>query len=200
LKNTMKSNISGVALLLLALAACHSGSSNATSKDSTASVSQPPGSPSQDSANISGPVSLVKGDQDFLMSVADGGMTEIQASQAAQNKTVNPRVRDFAAMMVRDHSRWGDQLKTLAQARNVSLPAAVSSRHQAAIDALQKYQGAAFDKHYIDMMVHDHEGAVHDFETVGSAVRDTALARFVREKLPLIRMHLDSAKAIAKAL
>ncbi|TDW97524.1 DUF4142 domain-containing protein [Dinghuibacter silviterrae] len=188
----MKKNFSGVALLLMALVACH-GSSG--SGDAAAEAPA-----KQDSSNITGPVSASRGDQDFMSAVAEAGMTEIQASRTAEQMASHPRVKDFATMMVQDHGHWGDELKALAQARNVSLPAAISSSHQAAVNALQKLHEGAFDRHYMAMMVHDHEGAVKDFETAEKTVRDTALLRFLKEKLPMIKMHLDSAMAIGKAL
>lgn len=205
----MNKNVKGVALLLIALpgalAACHSAGSSGSS-DTTASVSQAPATPGQDgtskqdSSNVAGPVSVTKGDQDFMVAVAESGMTEIQASQAAQNMAASPRVKAFADMMVQDHGHWGDQLKTLAQSRNVSLPATLSEEHQKAIADLQKKQGAEFDKGYIKMMVHDHEGAEHDFQKAQGSVKDSSLMQFVNDKLPKIQMHLDSAKAISKSL
>ena len=205
----MNKHVKGLALLLItlpgALAACHSaGSSGAV--DSTASVSQAPANPAQDgtskqdSSNVAGPVSVSRDDQNVIAGIAEGGMTEIQASQAAQSRTSSPRVKAFASMMVQDHGRWGDELKSLAQARNVPLPASISDEHQKAISDLQSKQGEAFDKSYIRMMVHDHEGAVRDFQKAEGSVKDSSLMRFVDGHLPMIQAHLDSAKAIEKAL
>ena len=132
-----------------------------------------------------------------MSAVADAGMTEIQASQAAQQLSQNQRVKDFAAMMIRDHGSWGDQLQVHhAQSRNVSLPAAISDDHQKAISDLQKKSGAAFDHAYMHMMVHDHEGALKDFTGAQGTVQDSALLKFVNNTIPGIRMHLDSAKAM----
>jgi putative membrane protein len=207
--NIMNRHVKGVALLLCslpgALIACHSAGSSA-STDTATSVTQPAATPAQDgtskqdSSNITGPTSVVKGDADFMSAVADGGMTEIQASQAAQNMAASARVKDFAAMMVQDHGQWGDQLKSLAQSRNVTLPATPSDKHQTAIADLQKKTGVAFDKAYMKMMVHDHEGVVNDFEKAQGTIKDSALLSFVNNTLPHIKMHLDSAKAVEKGL
>ena len=188
------------------LAACHSGSGSSGSSDSAASVSQAPANPAQDgtskqdSSNVAGPVSVSKDDQNVITGIAEGGMTEIQASQAAQNRASSPRVKAFASMMVLDHGHWGDELKSLAQARNVAMPASISDEHQKAIVDLQNKQGAAFDKSYMKMMVHDHEGALRDFQKAQGSVKDSSLMRFVTAHLPMIQTHLDSAKAIDQAL
>jgi putative membrane protein len=209
IKNIMNKHVKGLALLLItasgALGACN-GSGSAGSSDTTASVSQPAANPAQDgtskqdSSGIAGPVSVSKDDQNFIYAVAESGMTEIAASQAAQRMASGARVKAFAEKMVQDHGHWGDELKTLAQARNVPLPVSISDAHGKGIADLQKKQGADFDKAYMKMMVHDHEGAVHDFQKAQGSVKDSALMRFVNDHLPLIQTHLDSAKAIEKAL
>ena len=175
--------------------ACHSGESNTGGADSASDSPH-----KNDSSNVSGPTSASKGDADFMSGVADAGMTEIQASQAAGQLSQNQRVKDFAAMMIRDHGTWGDQLKSIAQSRNVSLPAAISDEHQKAVSELQKKSGAAFDRAYMHMMVRDHEGALKDFQTEQGTAQDSALLKFVNNTIPGIQMHLDSAKAIDKGI
>jgi putative membrane protein len=175
--------------------ACHSGEGNTGSTDSISDSSH-----KNDSSSVSGPTSATKGDADFMSAVTDAGMTEIQASQAAEQLSKNQRVKDFAAMMIRDHGSWGDQVKSIAQSRNVSLPAAISDDHQKAVSDLQKKSGPAFDRAYMHMMVHDHEGALKDFQGAQSTVQDSALLKFVNNTIPGIQMHLDSAKAIDKGI
>lgn len=135
-----------------------------------------------------------------MAAAADAGMTEVKASQAAQQQASGDRVKQFAAMMITDHTQAGDKLKTIAQAKNVALPPDVSDAHQKAIDELKQKSGTAFDKAYMKMMVKDHEGAVHDFEQAASQVQDSSLKQFVINTLPTLKMHLDSAKAVEKGL
>lgn len=210
----MYKNLKDAALLLLlfpgALIACHgngnSTSGDSTAKDTTTTAANPPVNASQgtastqDSNNVAGTMSVSEGDRAFMSNVAEGGMTEIQASQAAENQATNPRIKSFAAMMVQDHTHWGDQLGKIAKDRNVMLPNSPSMKQQKDLDDLKKKQGHDFDKAYMKMMVHDHEGVVHDFQHAGGMVKDSALSHFVSEHLPMIQTHLDSAKAIQKSL
>jgi putative membrane protein len=50
----------------------------------------------------------------------------------------NKRVRDFGAMMIEDHSKAGEQLKSLAASKKVTLPKAISEDRQKKIDELRK--------------------------------------------------------------
>jgi putative membrane protein len=185
------------------LAACHGSGTPAPSDSTTAQPAVNPsqdGASKQDSSNIAGPVSVSASDRAFMSEAADGGMTEIQASKAAQSKAVNPRVQHFAGMMVSDHGRLGDQLGKLATSRNAPLPAGVSDAHRKTLDELQTKSGTAFDEAYMKMMVRDHASTVNAFEKADKQVQDTALKNFIEGALPIIRMHLDSARAIARSL
>jgi putative membrane protein len=135
----------------------------------------------------------------FMVDVADIGMTEIQLGRLAEEKALSQRVKDFGAMMVRDHSKANEELKDLASGKNVTLPSTVSEDHQKKIDDLQAKTGKDFDKAYIDMMEDGHESAIRDFEK-NTDNKDADVRTFVDKTLPTLRMHFDSAKAIKKAL
>ena len=63
---------------------------------------------------------------EFMIKVADVGMTEVKLGQMAQDKAISQRVKDFGAMMVKDHTAAGDELKTMARQKNVTLPETMS--------------------------------------------------------------------------
>jgi putative membrane protein len=50
------------------------------------------------------------------------------------------------------------------------------------------------------MMVNGHEDVVKDFEKCAQNGTDPDVKTFAAQTLPTVRMHLDSAKAIHKAL
>jgi putative membrane protein len=135
----------------------------------------------------------------FMVDVADVNMTEIQLERIAQDKATSKRVKDFAAMMVKDHSGAADDLKKLASQKNVTLPANVSEEHQKKMDDLSKKTGKDFEKAYIDLMEDGHESTVKDFEKQTDN-NDADVKAFVNKMLPTLRMHRDSADAIKKAL
>ncbi|HEV8283323.1 MAG TPA: DUF4142 domain-containing protein [Chitinophagaceae bacterium] len=136
----------------------------------------------------------------FMVKVADVGMTEVKLGGIAQDKSTNPRVKDFGAMMTKDHSKAGDELKSLASQKNVTLPSTIGEDHQKKIDDINKKTGKDFDKAYIDMMVDGHQSAVNDFERASKDTKDPDIKAWVDKTLPTLRMHLDSAKAIKKAI
>ena len=135
---------------------------------------------------------------DFLKKVTNSGMAEVQLAKLAQQKATIDAVKNFAAMLERDHTAVNDQVKTLAGQRNVSLPAAPSDDKQKMYTDMEKMTGKAFDKEYISMMVKSHNDGINLFEDTKSNASDVDVKNFADKTLPALKMHLDSAKAIQK--
>jgi putative membrane protein len=186
--------------LPIAIIAC-----NNTEKDSVAKADSANEAKSDsmnhynDTVSGNGALGVNESTSKFLVDVADVNLTEIQLGRIAQDKASSQRVKDFAAMMVRDHSKASDDLKTLASQKNVSLPTNISEDHQKKMDDLNKKSGRDFDKAYMDVMEDGHEATVKDFEK-NTDNSDADVRAFVNKMLPTLRMHRDSANVIKKAL
>jgi len=75
-------------------------------------------------------ITVDKDAADFAVEAANGGMMEIEYGKMAQNKGYSERVKNFGAMMVKDHGMMADRLKGLATAKNITLPAAMGDKEQ----------------------------------------------------------------------
>lgn len=134
----------------------------------------------------------------FITKAASGGMMEVQLGNLAQEQAQNQRVKDFGAMMVRDHSKANDELKSIASGKNVALSDSLMPEHKHHVTDLQKRKGAAFDKAYMNMMVQDHQKDVQEFEKASNNLSDGEVKAFATRTLPTLKAHLDSATAINK--
>jgi putative membrane protein len=137
---------------------------------------------------------------DFFVKAADGGMAEVAAGKVAQEKSTNAKVKEFAGMMVQDHTGANTQLKELAAKKNVTLPDTVSNDHKEAAAEVSKKTGKNFDKAYMDMQVKDHEKTVDLFEKGSKNVKDPEVKSFIDNTLPKLKAHLESARNINKSL
>lgn len=137
----------------------------------------------------------VKEDSDFAVEAAAGSMMEVQLGQLAQTKATSPEVKKFAETMVTDHSKASDELKTLAQQKNITLPSSLTEDHQKKYDELNQKQGAEFDREYMDYMVKDHEEDVDAFEKQAEDGNDPDLKAWASQTVPTLRQHLEMAKA-----
>jgi putative membrane protein len=139
-------------------------------------------------------------DMDFLKEAASGGLLEVELGRYAEQNAQNPRVKKFGAMMVKDHQKVNDELKSLASEKNVTLPAQLEGKHRDMLEDLQKENGADFDKAYMKGMVSDHEKDVDQFKKVAEGAKDPQIKTFAAKTLPVLLMHLDSAKSIHDAI
>jgi putative membrane protein len=96
-------------------------------------------------------------DTDFAVKAADGGMLEVQLAQLALTKASSSKVKEFAQKMIDDHSKANEELKSLAQTKNITLPTTLSDENQKDYNDLAEKSGAEFDKAYCDFMVKDHK-------------------------------------------
>jgi putative membrane protein len=150
--------------------------------------------------NNGGTLAVDQSTADFMVKVADVGMTEVKLGGIAQEKSTNSRIKDFGQMMKRDHTKAGDELKSLARRKNVTLPDSIGRDHRNKIDNLEKKTGKDFDRAYIDAMVDGHQSTVNDFEKASNNTKDPDVKSWIDNTLPTLKMHLDSAKAIQKAI
>jgi putative membrane protein len=196
------SNYCTVAALALFCVSCNNSGqdtakdakdSNAVKMDSTGTHDT---TRTQTAASI--PASVSKDDATFVVNTANAGMTEIQAGQLAQQKGMAKDVKDYGAMMEKDHTAAADKLKAVAASKNITLPPAISTDMQKNIDDLQKKEGKDFDKSYLSMMVSDHKKVISMFEDETNNGQDPDIKAFANSTLPTLRHHLEEAQKCEK--
>lgn len=137
---------------------------------------------------------------DFLIETASGGLMEVELGKLAQSNASSQRVKNFASMMVTDHTKANNELMALAQSKNITLPATMGEDHQEMMNDLKGKTGAEFDKAYMEMMVEDHKEDIENFEEASEDTKDADVSAFASKTLPVLKMHADSAKAIHEAV
>lgn len=135
-------------------------------------------------------------DSDFMIAAANGGMMEVEAGKLAQSNAASQEVKDFGAQMIADHTKAGDELKAMAASKNVVLPASLGENEQKHITDMSALKGAEFDKHYIDMMVNDHDKTVSMFEDASTDAKDQEVRSWAGKTLPVLKGHQSKVKQI----
>lgn len=100
------------------------GSNRNSGTFATGSVSTPSYSGSGNFANrtmINSTYSSDLSAQAFLPQAAQSGMKEVELSRIAQQKASHPKVKEFAEMMVKQHTKKNQQLHALAASKAVSI-------------------------------------------------------------------------------
>jgi putative membrane protein len=138
----------------------------------------------------------------FIKEANNAGMAEIKAGTLAQSKSSNPRVINFAKMMVTDHNKSGNELKQIADEKYVNRKPGddtLTVEHSQMINSLNTLSGPAFDKAYMNMMVADHGKVLEMYRSI-TRNRNSTIRDFAEKTIPVLQKHLDSAKAINTSL
>jgi putative membrane protein len=186
----MKKNIVNVVLmgLVLVFTSCET-KKNEDSKDAA------------EDANKEQLDSDLKKDSEFAVEAADGGLFEVQLATLALTKGTAASVKQFAQMMVDDHAKANNELKTLSGQKGISLPDVISEKCQKKYyDLDQKNKGSDFDKEYIDLMVKDHKDDIDKFEKEADKGNDAEIKSWASRKLGALRHHLAEAERIQDEL
>jgi putative membrane protein len=139
-------------------------------------------------------------DTAFAAKAAQAGNAEVAEGEMAKTKATDPRVKEFAATMVKDHSAAGSELKDAASKAGITLPSGVSVEEKAAAERLGTFSGAEFDRNYMQLMVKDHKAAVELFQKEAKTGEDARLKAFAEKTLPTIQMHLQMAERLASEI
>jgi len=139
-------------------------------------------------------------DQTFVMKAARGGLAEVELGKLAEDKATNDQVKQFGKKMVDDHGKANDELKSLAQSKNITLPTDLSAKDKALHDRLSKLSGAAFDRAYMQAMVKDHREDVNEFRTESKSGADPEVKQWAAKTLPTLETHLKLAQDDNKAV
>jgi len=133
-------------------------------------------------------------DHFFLDDVKTIGMMEITMATEAQ-KSKDPKIREFANMMVRDHRQMDKEVEKMASAAKIVLRVDYDAKQQEELKMMRNLTGAAFDKHYKEMMISGHAHAIEVFKK-GADTREEAVKDFANAQLPIIESHYEAAKKL----
>jgi putative membrane protein len=135
-------------------------------------------------------------DAGFVHKAASGSMLEIQLGQLAQRNALNQKVKEFGAMMVKDHTKASVELKNLANGKKLGLPVTLDKDTQDRVDSLSLQSSAGFDLKFMEVMVAAHKKDVAEFEKATTTLKDPDLKAFAVKTLPVLKMHLTHAEAL----
>ena len=134
-------------------------------------------------------------DARFLQKAAVGGMAEVEMGRLAQEKAMRDEVKQFGTRMVEDHGKANEELKKVAAANGVALPAATDDKHRKLIDKLSKQVGPDFDRGYMKEMLKDHKEDVKEFRKRAKGKPANDVQALAANSLPTLESHLQAAQA-----
>ena len=186
--------ISLVGLMLFALAAA-SYAQQPTRETQKPSTSGTP-NPATDTPKSSTASKSASADNAFVIKAAQANMAEVELGRVAAEKAMRDEVKKFGQMMVEDHTKAGDELKTIATQKNVTWPTEIDREHKALQSKLSGLSGAEFDRAYMQAMVDGHKKVAADVRKESTSGKDSDVKAWAAKTLPTVEMHLKQAESI----
>lgn len=141
------------------------------------------------------PVSENKVDTDtFTRTLVSANRFEIESSKLALKKGVAADVKVFAELMVKDHTKAGQDFKAALETSQTTASVTPEGppllpNDQAMLDQLEALDGDAFQAKYITLQMQAHKQAVAMFSTYAQSGDDPALKEFAKKTLATLKMH-----------
>ncbi len=139
-------------------------------------------------------------DSVFVNMAAMGGKTEVELSNIALATSNNAAIKDFANMMVTDHTKANNELMAIAKNKNIILADSLDAEHKAKGDNLRNLTGGAFDKAYVATMVADHQKTLDLMRNQASGGLDANIKDFAAKTAPVVQMHLEHAQTLQNSI
>jgi putative membrane protein len=137
-------------------------------------------------------------DDNFLIKAGSCDNAEIQLSKLADKRAGSADVKQFAAQLIRDHEKNYDKLAEVIKNRKVAIVSGFEKSTKDDISRLEKLNGAAFDREFLNQMIAAHTKAIGIFENQVKNGQVADIKAYASETLPKLRDHLKRAEELAK--
>ncbi|HEY7095781.1 MAG TPA: DUF4142 domain-containing protein [Terriglobales bacterium] len=137
-------------------------------------------------------------DQKFVDFAAQTDMTEAHIGQLAQDQASSQAIKDFAQMLVTDHTDDYRKLSDAATKAGATVPKGLDAQHNKVIAPFEKLKAAAFDRRFEREMVAGHQKAIAEYKRASADLQNPDLKAYATATLPALEKHLDAAKGLEK--
>lgn len=135
----------------------------------------------------------------YVGMAAASDLYEIQSSQLARTRAASPAVRDFAQMMIADHTNTTQQLMMAARAAGMPpmTPLLLPMQRQMLDQLRAAPAGAGFDSIYLEQQVQAHQMALALHSNYAQNGDSPPLRQTAGAAAPIVQQHLDRVRQLA---
>lgn len=135
-------------------------------------------------------------DQAFVNLAAQTDMAEAHLGQMAENQGSSQAVKDYAQMLVTDHTNDYNQLTAVAKKAGLTVPTGLDAQHQKMAAQFEKLKGKAFDTRYAHQMVAGHEAAIAAYDKESRDGQNADLKAYAQQDLATLEKHKAGAQKL----
>jgi putative membrane protein len=135
----------------------------------------------------------------YVMAAGMSDLYEINSSQIALQKTQNPKIRQFATMLIKDHQKTtAATMKAAQKAGLTPTPPVLDAGTTASLTELQNASATDFDRLYIGQQIPAHQAAFQLHSHYANAGDKPQLRTSARAAIAPVQHHLDMATKMQK--
>lgn len=173
-----------------ALTGCNGGTNTSAGSAGLASPASPTAT-AESPMDTASPAKPSKQDRNWLKKIHQGNLAEIQAGQLAKEKGSAEAVREFGALLVKDHDELDKQVVKTAKQLGVKLPKNSSGEQKRTLAALRDASRSDFDQEFLIAMRDAHEKAVAQTKTEIEKGSSPQVKQLAEQALPQLERHLE---------
>jgi len=190
------------AVSLVALTACSSGGNQANEANAVTADDSLAANQMADDMNAAMPSDAAPLPTDaatFIATAAASDAFEIASAKVALDKAQSKDVRDFAQMMITDHTKTTEGLKAAAKKANLTVPPPqLSADQQQMLDTLKATAADQFDATYLQQQTPAHQQALALMQNYAEAGDTPALQDAAKTVIPIVQKHIARLDELAK--
>lgn len=135
-----------------------------------------------------------KDSQKFIKAAIQGDIAEVDVGKLAQEKGQSDAVKQYGAMLVKDHGAHKTKAEEVAKQLGVEPPTGSSLGAKTTYAKLKLLSGKSFDKSFAKSMVKDHQDDIKEYKKEAS--KSDVAGQLAKETLPTLQHHLQAAQQL----
>jgi putative membrane protein len=135
----------------------------------------------------------------FIAFAGQTDLVNVRLAQMARVQASSPEVRNFAALLEREHGADLKRLTVIANKTGVQAPSTLDDVHMNFVRRLNKSKGKSFDLAFLKTVVNEHENAFVPYKREADNGFNPNLKAYARRALPHLDAHLKQARRLAAA-
>lgn len=126
-------------------------------------------------------------------------MKEIMLATLAKEKSSSEEIKNYANMLIQDHTAMGDELARFADDQNIDLSGVRIEDSVLPLDSIQYLTPVQFDGWFKTKAIETHEATISYFQSViaNMALDNAEIKTWMESKLPGLKSHLSTAQGLS---
>lgn len=139
-------------------------------------------------------------DAEFATKAASDGMVEVEWSKIASESAVNPQLKYFARMIIRDYGKINKELASIAGKKNITLPLTLDDENEKKSIELNEKSRADFDKAYTEAIAKKNKKVFELMQQEAKDGKDADVKAFAAKNVSVVQSHLNMINVIHDSL